>query len=123
MTDHLPARQPTATGPTGVPLSQTPTEALAFALGYVVARPVHADQYGGVCALVEEIMRRDARTDAATDRDPALDGSLWAMLIRYMPAALAAAVQTLYMAHRGQRWHHSGRRDPGQPQAIIDGGA
>src|SRR5690349_25073971 len=102
MTDHLPARQPTATGPTGVPLSQTPTEALAFALGYVVARPVHADQYGGVCALVGEIMPRDPRTGGPTDRAPALVGSPSAMLLRHMPAALAAAVPTVYMRHPGQ---------------------
>lgn len=111
MTHNLPARATDPPGPTGVPLSQTPTEALVFALGYVVARPVNADQYGGVCALVEEIMRRDARTDAQTDRDPSLDGSVWAMLPRYLPPDLVRAIHMLYMAHRGQRWHHTGRRE------------
>ena len=121
MTHNLPARQPEASGPTGVPLSRTPTEALCFALGYVVARPVQAEQYGGVCALVEELMRRNARDDAASDRDPSLDGSLWAMLPRYMPAELARAVQTLYLAHRGQRWARTGKQGPPIQQTIVEG--
>lgn len=125
MTDHLPARQPDPTGPTGVPLSRTPTEALAFALGYVVAQPVHAEQYGGVCALVEEIMRRSmpVSPDMGSLGDPSTDGSMWNQLMLYMPPQLARAVQTLYMVHRGQRWAKTGRRDPAPHQRIIEADA
>lgn len=110
---HLPDRRPATParaphGPTGVPLSRTPSEALAFALGYIAARPVSADQYGGVCALVEELMARNIRVDEF-DRwdDRAADGSLWNALFAFMPPELARALQTLYMAHRGQRWANS----------------
>lgn len=111
MTDHLPARQPDPVGPGGVPLSQAPSESLAFALGYIAARPVSADQFGGVTALVEELMRRDARHHPdERPHDAALDGSLWNVLIALMPPDLARSLQLLYTAHRGQRWARTGRR-------------
>lgn len=119
--DNLPARQPgrdDPRGPTGIPLSATPTEALCFALGYIAASPVSAEQYGGVTALVEEIMRRSVPIDPSRPGDPDRDGSIWNLLIRHMPPQLAAAIQTLYMAHRGQRWARSGRQSPPPPAAI-----
>lgn len=109
--NRLPARQDDPIGPGGVPLSAAPSEVLAFALGYIAARPVQADQFGGLTALVEELMRRDARRHPdERPGDPALDGSLWNVLIRFMPPALARSLQLLYTAHRGQRWARTGRR-------------
>lgn len=111
VTDNLPARQDDPTGPGGVPLSQAPSEVLSFALGYIAARPVTADQWGGVTALVEELMRRDTRHHIDHQPDnPALDGSVWNALVRLMPPDLARSLQMLYAVHRGQRWAKTGRR-------------
>jgi hypothetical protein len=107
---NLPARPPDPTGPTGVPLSRTPTEALAFALGFIAASPVSAEQYGGVCALVEELMRRSMPVPDVGEVDTRRDGSVWNQLMIYMPPQLARSIQMLYLAHRGQRWARSGRR-------------
>jgi hypothetical protein len=92
---HLPA-VPDAPADATSPLRSQTTEALAFAFGYVAARPVTADQFGGVCALVDELETRHA----------------YAPLLAALPPALAKAVQTLVWAHRGQRWARTGQYRP-----------
>lgn len=118
--DNLPACRPglpdraadVPHGPTGVPLSRTPDEVLCFALGFVTARPVHADQYGGVTALVEELMRRDhAVRYMGIDTS---EGSLWNVVLAGVPPELARNLQLLYMAHRGRRWTATGQRHGSQ---------
>lgn len=88
--NHLPAVPADASSP----LRSQTTEALSFAFGYVCARPVTADQFGGVCALVDELSARHA----------------YEPLLATLPPALAKAVQTLVWAHRGQRWARTGQR-------------
>lgn len=106
MTDNLPAHTADEpTGPGGVPLSQTPTAALTFALGYIAASPVHADQYGGVCALVEELQSRFIARPASS-----IPTTEWAALLNQLPEQLARGLDMLYLAHKGQRWARTGRR-------------
>lgn len=109
---NLPERPPEPKGPTGIPLSATPTEALAFALGYVVARPVTAAQYGGVCALVEELQSRTVIRVLVGDDPRPYDA--YTALLAALPVEMARSIQALYMAHRGQRWDRSGRTGWGE---------
>lgn len=110
MTDNLPARQPATFGTLGqqsVPLSEAPTAALAFALGYAVARPQHAAAFAPFCALVEELTARHvARPDSAIPTNE-LD-----RLMSLLPAPLARSIGMLYQAQRGQRWARTGDRHP-----------
>ncbi|AGT12963.1 hypothetical protein KAYACHO_59 [Mycobacterium phage KayaCho] len=112
MTATPPARREFATGTASIPLSQAPTAALAFALGYAAARPVSANQFGPFCALVEELSVR------ATDAE-VTPGSLgqWdprtelGQLLATLPPDMARQITLLYQAQRGQRWAATGRRD------------
>jgi hypothetical protein len=107
MTDETPDRPPEPIGPAGVPLSATPTEALAFALGYIAARPVNAGQYGGVCALVEELQSRTMLVGLAGSDAHSYDA--YTALLAALPAEMARSIQLLYQSHRGRRWDRSGR--------------
>lgn len=106
---HLPAAPTDADRP----LRSQPTEALTFALGYVAARPVTADQFGGVCALVEELMARPGEADPGPlggwDRR-----SAFGVLMSAIPRELARSITLLYQAHRGQRWARTGQYRPGR---------
>jgi hypothetical protein len=109
MTDNLPVVPRFRTGVSSMPLSATPTAALAFALGYAVARPQSADAFGPFCAMVEELMRRESGTD---DRGP-VGGwdrtTIFGMLMSLLPEPQARAIVMLYQAQRGQRWHRTGQ--------------
>lgn len=95
--DHLPAVGTFGSaGDHACGLSREPDAALGFALGYIAAQPVRADHFGGVCAVVEELMRRGVYDD----------------LIARLPTALGKAVSTLYWAHRGMRWARTGVNRP-----------
>ena len=95
------ATTPEPTGPTGTPLRRTPTPALTFALGYVLTQPVRAQEYGGICALVEELQSRepDGCYDDAYDE-----------LVTLLPPAVSNRIQALYAMQRAQRWAATGRR-------------
>lgn len=108
MTDNLPARAADSfnAGDAAVPLSAAPTAALAFALGYAVARPIDANTFGPFCAMVEELMAR--RTDPATVSE-------WTRLMATLPPEVARRIEMLYQAQRGQRWARTGRRHGTNP--------
>jgi len=127
MTDNLPTPVGFRTGVADVPLSQTPTAALAFALGYAVARPQSADAFGPFCAMVEELMRRPAVTadgwEGYQDGPEGVErGNAFGQLMGLLPEPQARAIVMLYQAQRGQRWARTGqyrhgretggRRDP-----------
>lgn len=96
-----------AAGP-ATPLSDTPTAALAFALGYACARPQSANHFGPFCALIEEMSRRETgeapgplgRWSPATELG---------RLLSLLPPDLASSISMLYQAQRGQRWHRTGQ--------------
>lgn len=95
-----------------VPLAQAPTAALAFALGYAVARPQSANAFGPFCAMVEELMGRTVDT-GYLGGVPQRDTSEWAQLLALLPRPLARSITLLYEAQRGQRWARTGQRHPG----------
>lgn len=103
MTDNLPARP--SFGAAGIPLSEAPTAALAFALGYAVARPVDANAYAPFLAMCEELMARPAVVG-----DHAVGGGQWAVLMALLPPDVARRIEMLYQAQRGQRWARTGSR-------------
>ncbi|QBI96424.1 hypothetical protein SEA_DONNY_66 [Mycobacterium phage Donny] len=115
--DHNPDRRPVPVRPDfgapsgpATPLSETPTAALAFALGYACARPQSANHFGPFCALIEELSVRETG-EAATDAqlgawNPA---SEIGRLLSLLPPDLSRAIVTLYQAQRGQRWHRTGQ--------------
>lgn len=88
----------------GTPLPDAPLGVLCFALGCAVTQPAYADNWGGLCAVVEELQRR---------RWPVMGGpqpDVFTTLMGYLPPDLARQVVLLYTAARGQRWAHTGRR-------------
>lgn len=106
MTENLPEVYDGPRDPGGTPLPQVPTTALAFALGYAVSRPVYAEQYGGFCALVEELMSRPCVVD-----NRALGFGQLGRLLDALPPDLANGIRMLYSLQRGQRWAHTGSPD------------
>ncbi|QWY84406.1 hypothetical protein SEA_KNOCKER_64 [Mycobacterium phage Knocker] len=103
MTPNLPARA--GFGAHDVPLSAAPTAALAFALGYAIARPIEANTFGPFCAMVEELEHRPAGV--------LMDGTTlneWTRLLSLLPPDVARRVVLLYQAQRGQRWARTGHR-------------
>ena len=113
MTDSpfLPAHAEATFGAPGdaaaqTPLTQAPTVALAFALGYACARPQNANSFGPFCALVEVLMRRPL------DPEVGLEPSEWQALMRLLPREQARAITLLYEVQRGQRWARTGERHP-----------
>jgi hypothetical protein len=121
--ENLPAVAAFSTGVASMPLTDAPTAALAFALGYAVARPVDANAFGPFCAMVEELMRRDSGSD---DRGP-VGGwdqtNVFGMLLGLLPEAQARAIVMLYQAQRGQRWHRTGQYRHGRETDGRPGGA
>lgn len=112
MTDNLPApaRQFGTLGQQQTPLADAPTAALAFALGYAVARPQSADTFGPFCAMCEELMNRPvARTGSA------IPTTEWARLMDLLPPPVARNIAMLYQAQRGQRWAATGKRHGTSP--------
>lgn len=94
------------TGPTGTPLRLTPTPALTFALGYVLTQPVRAQEYGGICALVEELQSRPAISlDGWTQA-----GNAWDQTMSLLPPSVSTRIHALYQMQRAQRWAATGRR-------------
>lgn len=113
-TPNLPARPTFGTlGQEPTALSDAPTAALAFALGYAVARPQHANTFGPFCAMVEELMARPARVTA--DGWAGTTASVWDQLMATLPAPVARNIGMLYQAQRGQRWAATGRRHGTNP--------
>jgi hypothetical protein len=110
MTDNLPATRSDNFGPTNLPLSQTPTEALAFVLGWASAQPVRAEAFGGYCAVVEELQRR---REVHQTRDDVVRGGVHgdqlSALMSLLPPALARSIGMLYQVQRGQRWASTGQ--------------
>lgn len=104
MTDNLPARFDA--GDTTVPMSDAPLVALAFALGYAVARPQSADMFGPFLAVCEELMARRP--------DPAMV-SEWTRLLSLLPPTMARNLSLLYEVQRGQRWNRTGSRHGTNP--------
>ena len=105
---NLPA--PVTFGDTSIPLADTPTAVLCFALGAAVSRPVDADQFAPFCAVVEELLTRPV---VAQTRDDVVRGSAHATnafdhLLTMLPGDLARRVAFLYQAQRGQRWARTG---------------
>lgn len=117
--DNLPARA--EFGPSGVPLSDAPTAALAFALGYAVARPQHANQFGPFCAMVEELMARESGSD-----DPGPIGrydqrKVFGTLMNLLPTDLSRSIAMLYQVQRGQRWARTGQYRPPSGNSGLQG--
>lgn len=110
MTDNLPARA-SFTGQHDVPLDAAPSTALAFALGYAVARPQNADAFGPFCAMVEQLQARPAVGPHGEDYPLDLTNA-WVQLMGLLPAPLARQIDMLYQAQRGQRWARTGQRHP-----------
>lgn len=115
MTENLPAKLPPVIAdaelakieaPEQTRLRNAPTAALAFALGYAVSRPVYAEQYGGFCALAEELMARPSGRS-----DGVIQFSEWTELMTTLPTDIARQIQVLYQLQRGQRWAHTGSPD------------
>lgn len=94
-------------GDADIPLSAASTAALAFALGYAVARPVDANQFGPFCAMVEELQRRPV-----TRPDSRLPTTEMDQLMTLLPPDLSRRIAMLYQAQRGQRWAQTGQRHP-----------
>ena len=92
-----------------MPLSEAPTDAIAFALGYAAARPQSADTFGPFCAMVEELQ---ARRMIRVTHDDVIRGGVhpnaYEALLHLLPPELSGAIRTLYMAQRGQRWSRTG---------------
>ncbi|QFP94682.1 hypothetical protein I5G59_gp62 [Mycobacterium phage LilMcDreamy] len=106
--DNLPATRTDGFGPHDTPLSEAPTAALAFALGYAAARPQSANDFGPFCAMVEELMARPTGRPAGP-----LGGwdqrSEFGIVMSLLPAHLSRAIVMLYQAQRGQRWARTGQ--------------
>lgn len=96
------ARVDEPTDPSGTPLSQVSTAALAFALGYTATQPVRADRWGGVCAVVEELMSRPTESHGPANA--------WNELLAVLPVEIAKQLSMLYSMQRAQRWAQTGRR-------------
>jgi len=105
--ENLPDRATFHSGDDETPLSQAPTVALAFALGYACARPIDADTFGPFCAMVEELMARRSRPYSP---------SQWTHLLATLPPEVARRIELLYQAQRGQRWANTGHRHGGTTQ-------
>ncbi|OHU29129.1 hypothetical protein [Mycobacteroides chelonae] len=71
-----------------------PDAALAFALGVRVGSPQSIANVGHVSTLIGELRRRDVYDDMLAALDP----------------DLAARIELLESADRGQRWARTGRR-------------
>lgn len=87
--------EPTEPGadPGATPLSAVPTAALIFTLGFTIAKPAVAHRhYGGIAAIADELTRRGQ----------------YDLLRAALPRNVAAAVEAMYRADRGQRM--AGRR-------------
>lgn len=83
--------------PGQIPLSQIPTEALIFTLGFVTARPERAHRhYGGIAAIADELTKR-----GEYDR-----------LRARLPGNVSAALEAMYRADRGQRMAGAGVNHP-----------
>ncbi|AYD82056.1 hypothetical protein I5G60_gp62 [Mycobacterium phage Saguaro] len=94
MTHNLPA----APDPGTTPLSQVPTAALIFTLGFCVARPEIAHKhYGGIAAIADELSHRRG------GHGEAVSPSEFTFLMAALPRDVAGAVEVLYRADRGQR--------------------
>lgn len=90
-----------------VPLSEAPSIALGFALGYAVARPQNAADFGPFCALVETLAQRfGARPNSS------IPISEWAVLVSLLPPDMTKRIELLYGMQRGQRWAQTGQRHP-----------
>ena len=107
--DNLPARQFGTLGQEQTPMADAPTVALAFALGYAVARPQSADMFGPFLAVCEELMSR------TTPGDGVISSSEWSDLMGLLPPAVARNIGMLYQAQRGQRWARTGQRHGTKP--------
>lgn len=110
MTDNLPAPRD-GFGARAVPLSDAPTSALAFALGYAVARPVDANTFGPFCAMVEELMRRPS--PGVTDPGPVGGYDMrteFGRVMGLLPPDVSRRIAFLYQAQRGMRWARTGTR-------------
>ncbi|AYP70048.1 hypothetical protein I5G62_gp62 [Mycobacterium phage CRB2] len=92
MTHNLPAAQ---ADPGNTPIADVPTATLIFTLGFVVANPAQAHRhYGGISAIADELTQRGA----------------YAPLRASLPPRIAAAVEAMYRADRGQRMASRGER-------------
>lgn len=91
---NLPAPAPEPPGDPGkTPISQVPTAALIFTLGYTVAKPEVAHRhYGGIAAIGDELTRRGQ----------------FDQLRASLPRNVAAVIEVMYRADRGQRMAGSG---------------
>jgi hypothetical protein len=100
MTHNLPA--PADPGTT--PLSEVPTAALVFTLGYICAKPAVAHKhYGGVAAIGDELSHRwRSRPNSAIPINE------FDALRMALPPNVAALIEVMYRADRGQRM--AGRR-------------
>lgn len=105
MTHNLPAVPAQTFGPGGTPLSEAPTAALAFALGYVVTQRVDPNHFGPFVALCQELMRRPAGSG-----DGVIEYSEWTVLLRALPAPMSSSLSLLYQMQRGQQWAQTGRK-------------
>lgn len=117
--DNLPAR--TGFGPSDTPLSEAPTAALAFALGYAVARPQHAEAFGPFCAMVEELMARDSGSGDPGPVGRYDERKVFGVLMNLLPPDLSRAVAMLYQVQRGQRWHRTGQYRPPSGNSDLEG--
>ncbi|UJQ86583.1 hypothetical protein SEA_PENGUINLOVER67_61 [Mycobacterium phage PenguinLover67] len=101
--NHLPAA-PADPGETDISLAST--AALTFTLGFVVANPAQAHKhYGGISAIADELSRR-----ARPRPGSAVPTTEFAALMASLPRRIAAAVETMYRADRGQRMASQGER-------------
>jgi hypothetical protein len=104
VTHNLPAVPTQTFGPGGTPLSEAPTAALAFALGYVVTQRVDPNHFGPFVALCDELRRR--RGGHGEPGSP----SEWTFLMAALPEEVGRAVSMLYQMQRGQQWAQTGRK-------------
>lgn len=90
---------PAVPDPGTFPVCAVPTPALVFTLGYLVARPEHAHRrYGGIAAIADELSSRARPRPGST-----IPTTEYAALCASLPRDVAAAVEVLYRADRGQR--------------------
>lgn len=107
--DNLPVVPdvPPTYAQTAVPLSEAPSIALGYALGYAVARPQNAADFGPFCALVETLAQRFGPRPNST-----IPISEWAVLVSLLPPDMVRRIELLYGMQRGQRWAQTGERHP-----------
>lgn len=112
MTHNLPARP---ADPGEAPISDVPTPTLIFTLGFVVANPAQAHKhYGGIAAIADELSQRHrARPDGS-----AIPTTEFAALMQSLPRRIAAAVETMYRADRGQRMAGTGVHRPSSGNSV-----